>query len=202
MKDYFAGIGGGDAVSEVSALLGSTGHRNTLAHCQAVASQARTLARRYGADERQADLAANCHDLAVVVPSSELVLVAEAMGIQLDPTERGSPILLHGAIAAVVLQQRLGIDDTEVLAAVKYHTTCRQGAGLLEKLIFVADKIALDPSASEREFVYAVEAASERSLEEAVLVYLDWVVTRGPRLGWTIHPRVLQARTDILSRGF
>jgi HD superfamily phosphohydrolase YqeK len=91
----------------------------------------------------------------------------------------------------------LGVTDVEVLDAVKYHTTSRPGAHPLERVVFVADKIALDPNSPVRDFVPAVRAAARNALEEAAFVYLDWVVTNGPRLGWTVHPRVQQAHAEL-----
>jgi predicted HD superfamily hydrolase involved in NAD metabolism len=198
MTDYFAGFGRGDVITAVAAFLRGAGRSDTLAHCQEVASQARTLAERFGVDVARAVLAGSCHELAAVVPHYEAVSVAERLGIAPDPIERAAPILLHGAIGAVALHRRLGVVDAKVLDAVRYHTTSRPGAGPLERVVFVADKIALDPGSPVRDFVPAVQAAAERSLEAAAFVYLDWVVTWGPRLGWTIHPRVQAARAELL----
>jgi len=159
------------------------------------------LAERFGVDEERAVLAGACHDLAAVVPHRQAVSVAERLGIAPDPIERAAPVLLHGAIGEVVLRHKLGVADAEVLDAVRYHTTSRPGAGTLERVVFVADKIALDPGSPVRDFVPAVQAAAERSLEDAAFVYLDWVVTRGPGLGWSVHPRVQAAREEMLSGG-
>jgi predicted HD superfamily hydrolase involved in NAD metabolism len=201
VTDYFAELGCGEAISTVAAFLRGAGRSDTLAHCQAVASRARALAERFGVDVEGAVLAGSCHDLAAVVPHRQAVSVAEGLGLAPDPIERAVPILLHGAIGAAVLRCRLGVTDAEVLDAVRYHTTSRPGAGPLERVVFVADKIALDPSSPVRDFVPAVEGAAERSLEEAALVYLEWVVTCGPRLGWTVHPRVQAAWAELSSRG-
>jgi HD superfamily phosphohydrolase YqeK len=49
--------------------------------------------------------------------------------------------MLHGRAAAVLLGERFGIHDAEIADAVRYHTTGRQGAGALEKIVYLADKI-------------------------------------------------------------
>jgi predicted HD superfamily hydrolase involved in NAD metabolism len=201
VTDYFAQLGRGDVIAAVVAFLRGAGRSDTLAHCQAVASRAGALAERFGVDVARAVLAASCHDLAAVVPPHEAVSVAERLGIAPDPVQRTAPILLHGAIGAAVLGSRLGVADAEVLDAVRYHTTSRPGAGALERVIFVADKIALDPSSPVRDFVPTVQAAAERSLEAAAFVYLDWVVTWGPRLGWIVHPHVRAAHAELFSEG-
>lgn len=201
VTDYFAQLGRGDVNSTVATFLQGAGRSDTLAHCQEVASQARVLAERFGVDVAQAVLAGSCHDLAAVVPHHEAVSVAESLGLAPDPIERAVPLLLHGAIGAAVLHRKLGVGDAEVLDAVRYHTTSRPGAGALERVVFVADKLALDPSFPVRDFVPAVQAAAERSLEAAALVYLEWVVTTGPWRGWTVHPRVKAACAELQSKG-
>lgn len=202
VMDYFASLVGEDVPSAVAGLLRREGRLNTLAHSQSVAEQACVLARRFGCDEDRAALAAICHDVAAVVPFEESVAVAQRLGLEADPTEREVPVLLHGAIGAAVLQQKLGVTDAEVLDAIRYHSTSRNGAGALERVIFVADKIALDPNSPAHGLVPAVQAAADCSLEKAAFVYLDWVMTCGPQLGWTIHPRVLKAHAELLSSGY
>jgi len=195
---YFASlVSSGDPRADVTAFLQGAGRSDTLAHCQAVAAQARVLAERFGVDEERATLAAVCHDLAAVVPQRDAVLVAELYGLAPDPVERAAPVLLHGPIAAAVLRRKLEITDLELLNAVKYHTTSRPGASALERVVFVADKIALDPSSPLRDFVPAVRSAAEDSLEEAALVYLAWVVAHGSRVGWMIHPNVQGAHDEL-----
>ena len=198
MMDYFAGLARtGNVVDDVTRFLESAGRLDTLAHCWAVAVQAQELAVRYEADVGRCRLAGICHDLAAVVPRDEAVGVARAFGLTPDPIERTAPVLLHGPIAAAVLHRKLGVMDSDVLNAVKYHTTSRAGAAPLELLLFVADKIALDPAAPIRDFVPAVRAAAQESLERAAFVYLDWVITHAGRLGWTLHPNVLAARDEL-----
>jgi len=198
MMDYFAGLARtGNVVDDVTRFLEAAGRPDTLAHCRAVAVQAQELAVRYEADVGQSRLAGICHDLAAVVPRGEAVVVARAFGLTPDPVERTAPVLLHGPIAAAVLYRKLGVMDSDVLNAVKYHTTSRVGAASLELLLFVADKIALDPAAPIQDLVPAVRAAAQESLERAAFVYLDWVITHAGRLGWTPHPNALAARDEL-----
>jgi HD superfamily phosphohydrolase YqeK len=96
----------------------------------------------------------------------------------------------------------LEIRDLEILDAVRYHTTSRAGANSLERLVFVADKIALDPSAPVREFVPAVRSAAQESLEWAAFVYLDWGLIHGAQLGWVLHPNTSAAYTELREAGF
>ena len=132
-----------------------------------------------------------------MVRQDRAIAVAEGLGILPDEVQRAVPMLLHGPIAAAVLSLKLGVVDSDVLNAIRYHTTCRAGASELELVVFVADKIALDPSAPVRDFVPEVRAAAERSLQYAALAYLAWVVDRGPELGWQVHSDAIAAYQEL-----
>ena len=178
----------GDPAGDAVSLLRAAGRDDTLAHCRTVAAQAEKLALRFGHDAPRARLAAICHDLAAVVPQSRALAVARQLGVKPDPIQQAAPVLLHGPIAAAFLRRQWGVRDDDLLNAIHYHSTGRAGASPLELILFVADKIALDPHSPVRDFVPAVRRAAERSLEQAALIYLEWVMRAGLGLGWMIHP--------------
>ena len=200
MNDYFANLNlGGDPAVAVQRFYRAVDRLDTLAHVTRVATEARDLAARVGADCAAANLAALAHDLAAVVPAAEMPAVAEGMGLRVEEADRAIPLLLHGPIAAAVLVQKLDVRDGDVLNAVRYHSTLRAGASILEKIIFVADKIAYDPTSSHcGEYVPALRSA--RSLDDAALVYLDFMLDNGWRYGWVLHPNAVAAYRDLMGR--
>jgi predicted HD superfamily hydrolase involved in NAD metabolism len=172
---------------------------DTLAHVTKVAAEARVLAAQYGADRGAANLAALAHDLAAAVPAAEMILVAESMGVRITDADRAIPLLLHGPIAAAALIEKLDVRDEDLLDAVRYHSTLRAGAGTLEKIVFLADKIAYDPtSPHDGEYLPALRAA--RTLDGAALVYLDFVMDNAWRYGWLLHPNAVAAYRDLIGR--
>ncbi len=52
-----------------------------------------------------------------------------------------NPNLAHGKIAAKVLTDVYGMQDEDLLNAVRYHTTGRKGMSRLEKILYLADAI-------------------------------------------------------------
>jgi HD superfamily phosphohydrolase YqeK len=42
------------------------------------------------------------------------------------------------------VQKGLGVEDEEIITAIRYHTTGRAGMGLLEKVLFLADFTSAD----------------------------------------------------------
>ena len=200
MRDYFGKLRpSGDPVADVQRFYRDAGRLDTLAHVTRVAAEARVLATRYGADSEAALLSALAHDLGAVVPQSEMIAVAEGLGILVSKANRTIPLLLHGPIAAAVLDETLGVRDEDVLNAVRYHSTSRAGASTLEKIVFLADKIAYDPTSPHGgEYVPALRAA--RTLEDAALVYLDFLLDNGWRYGWLLHPDAVAAYRDLTGR--
>jgi predicted HD superfamily hydrolase involved in NAD metabolism len=175
------------------------GRLDTLTHVTQVAAEARVLATRYDADREATLLAALAHDLAAVVPESGMIAVAEGMGLPLDEADRDIPQLLHGPIAAAALAEKLDIRDRDLLNAVRYHSTLRAGASTLEKIVFVADKMAYDPTSSHRgEYVPALRAAC--LLDEAALVYLRFLRDYAPQHGWLVHPNAVAAYRELTGR--
>jgi predicted HD superfamily hydrolase involved in NAD metabolism len=110
-------------------------------HIERMVAEAKALGRRHGVDEAQIELVAWGHDIARHLSPQELLDAARRFGLDVGPAEQEAPILLHGAVGAEILRRDHGINDPDVLAAVRFHTTGRPGMSPLEKVIFVADKI-------------------------------------------------------------
>jgi nicotinate-nucleotide adenylyltransferase len=93
-----------------------------LEHTMRTRSLALALAAQWGVDARKAELAALLHDIAK------------------DSTQPGNN-LGHGPEAARMAREAYGIEDEEVLNAIRYHTTGRAGMGKLELVVFLADTL-------------------------------------------------------------
>ena len=200
MTDYFDKLhSSGDPVVDVERFYRAVDRLDTLAHVTRVAAEARILAAQHGTDLQTANLAAWAHDLAAVVPAAEMIAVAEDMGLPVGDPDRAIPLLLHGPIAAAALLEKLGVRDQDLLNAVRYHSTLRAGATILEKIIFLADKIAYDPTSPHGgQYLPALRAAP--TLDDAALVYLDFLLDNGWRYGWFLHPDAVAAYRDLVGR--
>jgi nicotinate-nucleotide adenylyltransferase len=62
-------------------------------------------------------------------------------GQEISELERRKPMLLHGRAAAVLLRERFGVHNGEVLEAVAFHTEGKIGMGPLAKIVYIADKV-------------------------------------------------------------
>lgn len=167
-----------------------------LAHVRRVRATARSLAERYGAPLEAAEVAGLMHDYARSLPDDVLLAQARQRGLVVDHSEEVQPILLHGPVAAALLLEQGLVTDTAILDAIRWHTTGRQGMGLLEKVIWLADYI--EPG---RTFpgVERIREAAREDLDKALLLGLDNSLTYLIKRGWLIHPYSIQARNWLVS---
>jgi HD superfamily phosphohydrolase YqeK len=199
LPSWFADLAStGNALADVRRFLRAAGRGDTLRHVSRVAAQGRRLARRFGLPLASSDLACCAHDLAVVVPPRSVLAAAEALSGPFSEADRRIPQVVHGALGAAVLKVGLGVVDADVLNAVAFHSTLRAGASDLEKLVFVADKLAYDPTTPAIGYHAALMAARDSApLRALCWLYLDWAVREGPGLGWRLHPHLLAAHAEL-----
>ena len=166
-------------------------------HIEATVAEARRLARLHGVDEERAELAAWAHDIARANRPGELLRLARELGLRPNEVEEAAPILLHGPVAARLLAGRFGIDDEELLAVARWHSTGRAGMSALEKVLFLADKVEPGKSAG-RPDLEEVRRLAEADLDAAVLHYLDLQLLEAVQHGWPLHADTVAARNESL----
>ena len=108
-------------------------------HTYGVRDTALKLADKYGCDKEKAEKAALLHDIFRGVSPDVLNYHVRHLG--LDSRYVNDANLAHGPVAAQVIQRDFGVKDQDIINAVRYHTTGRDGMSLLEKIIYIADAI-------------------------------------------------------------
>ncbi len=159
------------------------------AHTLRVAETAEHLAKLHGLDSERARLAGLLHDTAREVGKEELLRVAEEDGLPVGDFERERPILLHGPVAAELAREDLGVEDGEILDAVRVHTTGEPGMGPLALALFVADKI--EPG-REQSGVEDLRELAPVSLHRAARAALEDSISYNERRDHPVHPKSRQ----------
>ncbi|WP_422389703.1 bis(5'-nucleosyl)-tetraphosphatase (symmetrical) YqeK [Candidatus Enterococcus dunnyi] len=109
-------------------------------HVLGVEETAVALAAKYGASEERASIAALTHDYAKERPDEEFELIIQRDGYDPELLAYGNAIW-HGLVGASMVERELGIEDEEILQAIRLHTTGAAEMSLLDKIIYVADYI-------------------------------------------------------------
>lgn len=110
-------------------------------HSIRVAETCARLCRMFALDDDVGYLAGVGHDMCKDFSDQELFDLAAKDGNPIIPYEKRNPALLHGRAAAVLMKEKLGIEDKDILEAVAYHTSGVMGMCDLSKCLFIADKI-------------------------------------------------------------
>lgn len=188
----------GDIPADAATLLRSRGRVETAEHSQRVAALAQRLARRWGVDERSAEVAGWLHDISAIVPRDHYLQVAETLGLEVLAEELMAPVLVHQKLSAVIAQQVLAIVDRPVLSAVGCHTTLKADGSALDKIVFVADKMVWDRP-GDPPYLAAMALAADQSLDLAAYCYLDYLWQRRKTLP-AMHPWASQAYRQLSAR--
>lgn len=110
-------------------------------HSIRVAETCARLCRMFALDDDVGYLAGVGHDMCKDFSDQELFDLAAKDGNPIIPYEKRNPALLHGRAAAVLMKEKFGIEDKDILEAVAYHTSGVMGMCDLSKCLFIADKI-------------------------------------------------------------
>ena len=183
----------GVLATDARAYLTSLGCAFTADHSAAVATEARALALRFGSDAEHAQAAGWLHDVSAVIPRSQRVAVALALGVPVLPEEQRAPVIVHQKLSAVLAREIFGVDDGSTLDAIRYHTTLHPDADPLARVVFLADKIRWDQTGQPPYLPELLQALDSGSLDAACCVYLDFLWNQRATLP-VIHPWMAAAR--------
>jgi predicted HD superfamily hydrolase involved in NAD metabolism len=111
----------------------------TSSHCIFTAEYFGSFAESIGVSHDAAITAGLLHDLCRHLPPQELLQKAREYRISISQIQLDLPMLLHGPVAARQCEYELGIEDSDVLEAIAWHTTGRPGMEKVALGLYVAD---------------------------------------------------------------
>ena len=110
-------------------------------HTLGVADTAKKLAKLNGISEEVAEIAGLAHDVAKNLSKVRMKELMEENNIVLSEVEEKNANLWHSIIAHIEAKDKLKIEDEEILDAIRWHTTGKEGMSVLAKIIYIADMI-------------------------------------------------------------
>ncbi|MED1205062.1 bis(5'-nucleosyl)-tetraphosphatase (symmetrical) YqeK [Heyndrickxia acidicola] len=180
------------ALSIVKAQLTDKRYQHTLG----VMETAIHLAKKYGADEKKAELAAIFHDYAKFRPVEEMKRIIAEQGYD-ERLLQYNPELWHAPAGAYLVEKEAGLLDQEILDAIRYHTSGRESMTLLDKVIYVADYI--EPG---RTFKGVEEARklAEIDLNEALIYAVRNTIAFLMNKNQAVYPDTFAMYNDLILR--
>ena len=163
-------------------------------HTLGVMESSVKLAQRYGADPERAETAAILHDVAKYWPVERMREIIEQNGLSTELLKYDKQ-LWHAEVGAFAAEHDYGITDTEVLNAIRYHTSGRENMSLLDKIVCLADYI--EPG---RDFpgVHEIRRLAKVSLEEGLIAGRDSTISLLLEKRRIVFPLTVLARNDLV----
>jgi len=158
----------------------------TAEHCMRVGKEARKIAERYNANGDAAEIAGYLHDISAVYSNDVRIRISHDLGIEVLPEEETFPMIIHQKISKEMAKDIFNIKDQEILNAVGCHTTLKKNSTLLDKVLFVADKIEWD-STGKPPYLHQITQQLNYSLNHAAFEYINFLWKQRENLG-VIHP--------------
>jgi predicted HD superfamily hydrolase involved in NAD metabolism len=110
-------------------------------HTLGVADTAKRLAKLNGVSEKKAEIAGLAHDVAKNLSIDKMREMMKENNVIISEIEEKNMNLWHSIVAPIEAKEKLGIDDDEILDAIRWHTTGKEDMSTLTKIIYIADMI-------------------------------------------------------------
>lgn len=120
-------------------------------HCTNVMNTSAELAKQYNVPIEKAKIAGLLHDCGKLL-------------------NKDIGDLEHASLGVEIASQSYGIEDKEILDAIFYHTTGRENMTMLEKIVYLADKIEPDRN---YENVDKIRELAYNDIDKAIIMSLE-----------------------------
>lgn len=139
-------------------------------HTLGVEFTAAAMAMKYSIDIDRAELAGLLHDCAKCIDDEEKLEECKKYNVKITDVEKRNPFLIHSKLGAVYAREKYGVDDEEILSAIRCHTTGKPDMTTLEKIIFIADYI--EPGRDKAKNLAEIRKISFEDIDEAMYMIL------------------------------
>lgn len=141
-------------------------------HTLAVAYTAASLAMVHEEDSQKALIAGMLHDCAKCLEAKKLISICRKNNLEMTETELKNPsALLHAKVGCFLAEEKYDITDTDILNAIKYHTTGRPEMSRLEKILYIADY--MEPGRKHAANLVQIRKMAYLDLDKTLLKILE-----------------------------
>ncbi len=164
-------------------------------HSLGVLETAIKMAQIFGVDIEKARIAALLHDCAKQIPHNEQSVLCKKYNIPTDDIKENQSGLLHADLGAYLAEHEFGVDDKEILDAIRYHTLGREKMSDLEKILYLADII--EPNRKEFDGLSELKKLCFLDLDRALLLGFELSISHVSEIGGLLHPQTIAAKEYV-----
>lgn len=157
-------------------------------HSLGAEAKARELAKRFNVDQDRAALAALLHDNAKCYNKEQLLAFAKDNDVPIPDNIDESPGILHSFVGEFIAEEEFGINDVEILKAIRNHTLGAEDMSPLEIIVYIADKT--EEFTREGSYYKSIKQVlkNTNSLEETMLYIMGRTIIDLVERNAFIHP--------------
>lgn len=160
-------------------------------HSLSVSFTCIALAMRYGYDIHKAELAGLLHDCAKRFDDNVLIAKCKKHNLPLTEDELKAPAVIHARYGAWMAEHKYGIEDPEILSAIRWHTTGKPEMTTLEKILYIADYI--EPRRDKASNLPEMRYLAFQDLDQTMYAILDGTLSYLKKKGGSVDSMTLQA---------
>ena len=165
-------------------------------HTLGVVEMSEKLAKIHNADIEKCKVAALLHDICKEMNMEYIKNICKNNFMnELSEEDLENNEILHGFAGAYYVKNELGIDDKEILSAIKYHTVGEKNMTLVEKIVYIADAIEYGrnyPSVAE------IREETFKNLDKGILMEIEHKEKYLESIGKKSHPNTYKFKKEIL----
>ena len=165
-------------------------------HTLGVVEMSEKLAKTYNADIEKCKVAALLHDICKEMDMEYIKNICKNNFMnELSEEDLENNEILHGFAGAYYVKNELGINDKEILSAIKYHTVGAENMTSVEKIVYIADAIEYG-----RNYPSVVKIREEtfKNLDRGILMEIEHKEKYLESIGKKSHPNTDELKKEII----
>ena len=162
-------------------------------HTLGVAEEAQKLAAVYGDAGlvKKAEYAGLLHDCAKDYPDDMKKRFCKEYHVPVDDVMKKQLGLIHPFLGAEVAKREYGVEDEDIIGAIRWHTTGKPEMTVLEKIVFIADYI--EPNRKPFDGLEKARKLAYEDLDKAMAYILESTIEYVKERNRALHPYSVEA---------
>ncbi|MEN8905446.1 MAG: bis(5'-nucleosyl)-tetraphosphatase (symmetrical) YqeK [Clostridiales bacterium] len=153
---------------------------------------AEKLAKKYNLDSKKIKLAALLHDYGKDIEEKKLIEYIKNNNLS---TNNSTPSSLHGPVGAILVQENFDIYDSEILDAIRFHTTGQANMSSIQKIVCISDFIEKDKKGYIPKMIKYLSA---KNINRALVLMFNYKINILRTKGKPVNIKLIESRNNLV----